>query len=330
MTNTKFFSACQTLADLKTEYRRLALLHHPDIGGDTATMQAINAEFDRLFPLFKLHNNSTPNTAESHETAESVRSEFYTANGWKGSNYNPARSLKEIAAIVRAYVKDKYPTYKFSVRTSYTSMCQELRVDVKEAPTQVYKTIDQLTKTDCDNIISRANRHDDWHLTSWTAAEQKAEIERLWLEHNAQYKIISDDVRAVANDVDDFVKSYNYEDCDGMIDYFDVDFYYFGCLQNNGINVKFVPREDKRRRAIIGSTSAETQNKNNLVARVAFCPEHDGIEVYFNGKPSEDIRVALKSDGWRWHNTKKCWYNHNTEDHLQALRIITTPAALKA
>ena len=47
---------------------------------------------------------------------------------------------------------------------------------------------------------------------------------------------------AVVKDVDDFVKSYNYSDCDGMIDYFHVDFYYFGCAQNNGINIKIVPK----------------------------------------------------------------------------------------
>ena len=27
-----------------------------------------------------------------------------------------------------------------------------------------------------------------------------------------------------------------------MIDYFHVDFYYFGCAQNNGINIKIVPK----------------------------------------------------------------------------------------
>ena len=42
--------------------------------------------------------------------------------------------------------------------------------------------------------------------------------------------------------MDAFVKSYNYEDCDGMIDYFDVDFYYFGCCQNNGESIAIVPK----------------------------------------------------------------------------------------
>lgn len=45
-----FFNNCTTIEDLKQEYHRLAMLHHPDKGGDTATMQMINAEFEAIFP----------------------------------------------------------------------------------------------------------------------------------------------------------------------------------------------------------------------------------------------------------------------------------------
>ena len=38
-----FFDQLSTVAQIKTEYRRLCFLHHPDIGGDTATMQQVNA-----------------------------------------------------------------------------------------------------------------------------------------------------------------------------------------------------------------------------------------------------------------------------------------------
>jgi hypothetical protein len=43
--SAKYFSTCRTVAEIKKEYKRLAMLHHPDRGGDTATMQAINAEY---------------------------------------------------------------------------------------------------------------------------------------------------------------------------------------------------------------------------------------------------------------------------------------------
>ena len=45
----KYFTNCTTLDELKKEFRRLCMKHHPDRGGDTATMAAINAEYEALF-----------------------------------------------------------------------------------------------------------------------------------------------------------------------------------------------------------------------------------------------------------------------------------------
>ncbi len=42
---SKFFSNCTTSDEIKARYRELAMANHPDRGGDTATMQAINAEY---------------------------------------------------------------------------------------------------------------------------------------------------------------------------------------------------------------------------------------------------------------------------------------------
>lgn len=46
----KFFvPAPESLEELKKMYHRLALKHHPDHGGSTAEMQALNDEYDLLF-----------------------------------------------------------------------------------------------------------------------------------------------------------------------------------------------------------------------------------------------------------------------------------------
>ena len=45
---TLYFQACQNLDDARREYKRLALIHHPDRGGDTATMQEINRQYEHL------------------------------------------------------------------------------------------------------------------------------------------------------------------------------------------------------------------------------------------------------------------------------------------
>jgi hypothetical protein len=40
-----WFEHCQTLDEARNEYRRLCFEHHPDHGGDTLVMQAINAAY---------------------------------------------------------------------------------------------------------------------------------------------------------------------------------------------------------------------------------------------------------------------------------------------
>lgn len=36
--------------------------------------------------------------------------------------------------------------------------------------------------------------------------------------------------------------------------------------------------------------------------------EHNGLEIYFDAKPTEEVRSALKEIKFRWHGVKKCWY----------------------
>lgn len=64
----KYFADCKTLDELKAEYRRLAKMNHPDHGGDTATMQRINAEYRERFEVLKARHNETAD--EYHQTTE--------------------------------------------------------------------------------------------------------------------------------------------------------------------------------------------------------------------------------------------------------------------
>ena len=66
----------KTLEKLKTMYRTLAMKHHPDCGGNTADMQAINAEYDILFNELKdIHTNASGETyrATTNEKPEQFR-----------------------------------------------------------------------------------------------------------------------------------------------------------------------------------------------------------------------------------------------------------------
>lgn len=240
---SKYFKKITSYEDLKSQYRVLLKDNHPDNGGDVSKMQEINTEYDILFAVWK--DRKEKQTGEKvTETADSTRSRFYTEFGWEGSNHDWNRSLKEIAGIVRGYVKEKYPTYKFSVRTSYASMCQELHVDLKESPVNIYKSYEELTEKDIHILTRKLRANGKFKKDSWYPEELKEAILNAW-ESSDFYKVINDKTQAVINDVDAFVNSYNYHDTDAMIDYFDVDFYYFGCVRDNGENIKIVPREEK-------------------------------------------------------------------------------------
>lgn len=74
----KWFNHPQTLEELKKQYKQLAVKHHPDKGGNTADMQEINAEYDRLFELLKnTHKNAEGQTyttqTETTETANDFK-----------------------------------------------------------------------------------------------------------------------------------------------------------------------------------------------------------------------------------------------------------------
>lgn len=47
-------------------------------------------------------------------------------------------------------------------------------------------------------------------------------------------------------------------------------------------------------------------------------PDFNSREVYFDGKPSEAVRAALKNLKMRWHSVKKCWYGFAKECELIA------------
>ena len=65
----KWFTNCKTLEDLKAEYKKLVFKHHPDRGGDTATMQEINGEYEVMFERVKnIHRNKDGETYEKENT----------------------------------------------------------------------------------------------------------------------------------------------------------------------------------------------------------------------------------------------------------------------
>lgn len=188
-----YFTSIKSLQELKSQYRALAMRHHPDLGGDIKIMQGINAEYDVLFSVWR---NREAEDGEAASGTESRR-RFYTANGWAGKHYDRNLGTKEIAAILREYLKAAHPECKFSVTRDYNKitislMAAPFAAFTEEAGPDALRTQHQQTSHSHDH--SGGNRY----------------------THEANM-IMLDAVR--------FLNQYRYNDSDAMIDYFNTNFY---------------------------------------------------------------------------------------------------------
>ena len=72
---TTYFANCRNLDELKKAYKAATMKNHPDMGGDTATMQAINAEYEARFEVLKRSQNeqaAEDTTGKTHATSETA------------------------------------------------------------------------------------------------------------------------------------------------------------------------------------------------------------------------------------------------------------------
>lgn len=107
----KWFDNPQTLEDLKKQYKRLAMVHHPDRGGDTRDMQEINSEYDQLFQqlknVHKAANGTTYTTTEqSNEKAADFRDIIDVLIRFGGLNIEICGSWLWVSGDTKPYKDD--------------------------------------------------------------------------------------------------------------------------------------------------------------------------------------------------------------------------------
>lgn len=123
---------------------------------------------------------------------------FYTANGWAGSNYDSKLSTKEIAAKVRAFAKKNFPGFKFSIRTEWSMYTDSMYIELKAGT--------------CIPFIEGSRSAERGYMS--TMSSVKGWENELTPE---MFKVLD----AVAT----YASSFRYDDSDGMQDYYDTNFY---------------------------------------------------------------------------------------------------------
>jgi hypothetical protein len=69
-----YFKECKTIEEVKTRYKTLAKQFHPDLGGNTALMQALNSEYAlACSQILKGEDLSAEDTAEQVRLSEEYR-----------------------------------------------------------------------------------------------------------------------------------------------------------------------------------------------------------------------------------------------------------------
>ncbi len=119
----KWFSGIQSMDELKSRYRELCKAHHPDVGGSTAEMQEINAEYDELLHRFA-RDEHTGNAEEAHHAAQEAEAYRDIINAlvtfpglcielcgrwiWISGNTYAARDTLKALGCCWATIREKY------------------------------------------------------------------------------------------------------------------------------------------------------------------------------------------------------------------------------
>ena len=123
---------------------------------------------------------------------------FYTQNGWAGTNYDSKLSTKGIAAKVRSYAKKNFPEFKFSIRTEWSMYTDSMYIELKEGT--------------CIPFVEGSRSAERGYMNTMNTVKG-------W------EKELTPEMFKALDAVTVYANSFKYDDSDSMQDYFDTNFY---------------------------------------------------------------------------------------------------------
>lgn len=198
------------------------------------------------------------NTSPEYETGGKNFEGYMGAVGWEGRNSNLNLDIKEIAKIVRTQFRNKFPGYKINARIKRYSGGQSMRVEILIPKTDLMSK-EQFVSESIQNPWKYLKGSWGWigypnpdgsegreraDILGDISKEERAEYFSRYYDHelerytgNADIQVGSRPIPLLNDDalvyVKSLVDSFNYDDSNSMVDYFDVNFYgfiYYGYL----------------------------------------------------------------------------------------------------
>lgn len=123
---------------------------------------------------------------------------FYTSNGWSGSNYDSKLSTKEISAKVRSFAKKNFPAFKFSVRSEWSMSTDSMYIELKAGT--------------CVPFVEGSRSKERGYMSTMSTVKG-------WENE------LTPEMFSVLDAISTYANSFRYDDSDGMQDYYDTNFY---------------------------------------------------------------------------------------------------------
>lgn len=156
----------------------------------------------------------------------------YTQNAWEGSKYRQNENLygAKLTGTIRKELKNAFPNCKFSVVSHTYSGGQSVNIHLMSAD---FNPFNELTDEVKEKIELNCKRSfgDFWErrLGDSISNFKRETTEEFY--HNINYYYIKDDIaltekaKEIITKALGIAQSYNFDDSDGMIDYFHTNFY---------------------------------------------------------------------------------------------------------
>ena len=152
----------------------------------------------------------------------------YTGSGWQGKNYNKNLGIVEISKLIKTDLKKKYPECHFSVVTKKFAGGGSISISLMSAPFEPFDNdIERMRRSDFYRQNSVENKIESFqqrHSNRYVQLNQ-CQLKDTDFENGCNGVLLTRQCFKIMKYVYQLSNSFNYDDSDSMIDYFNTNYY---------------------------------------------------------------------------------------------------------